>query len=223
MTEFLAAWQQADEAIDGRGLVALPTANHDFSRLVCGPRTREQVAPAFAFLLSWPSLPVIYYGDEIGMRYVPGLPDKEGSQFGSEARQGSRTPMQWDASPNAGFSGAPAEALYLPLDPAADRPTVAAQADDPNGLLQQVRRLIRLRRDTPELGSGGSVRVLSTGYPFAYLRGERHLVVVNPRREPAELTLSQASAGASALVGQGVELADGLVRAAGFSYGIFRL
>ena len=58
MREFLAAWQQADRAIDGDGFVALPTANHDFSRLACGPRTRDMVAPAFAFQLTWPTLPV---------------------------------------------------------------------------------------------------------------------------------------------------------------------
>ncbi|GAA1218342.1 alpha-amylase family glycosyl hydrolase [Kitasatospora nipponensis] len=223
MAEFLAAWQQADEAIAGRGLVALPTANHDFSRLACGPRTREQLAPAFAFLLSWPALPVIYYGDEIGMRFVPGLPEKEGSQFGTEARQGSRTPMQWDDTPGAGFSTAPAEALYLPLDPDPDRPTVAGQLADPHSLLRQVRALIRLRRDTPELGTGGSVRVLGAGYPLVYLRGESHLVVVNPRREPAVLPLPQARADAAVLLASGVRLAEGAVRAAGFSYGIFRI
>ncbi|MGF1426841.1 alpha-amylase family glycosyl hydrolase [Kitasatospora sp. LaBMicrA B282] len=221
--EFLAAWEQAEKAIDGRGLVALPTANHDFSRLACGPRTREQLGCAFAFVLSWPSLPVIYYGDEIGMRYVPGLPDKEGSQFGSEARQGSRTPMQWDDTPGAGFSTAAPAAYYLPLDPAADRPSVAAQQADPDSLLHQVRRLVRLRRQVPALGTGAPVTVLSAGYPLAYLRGTTHLVVVNPRREPAELTLPQLTATAEPLLARGVRAAAGRVRAEGFGYGIFAL
>ncbi|MCC9307438.1 oligo-1,6-glucosidase [Kitasatospora sp. RB6PN24] len=223
MAEFLAAWQQADQAIDGRGLVALPTANHDFSRLVCGPRTREQVGCAFAFVLSWPSLPVIYYGDEIGMRYVPGLPEKEGSQCGTEARQGSRTPMQWDAAPNAGFSSADPAALYLPVDPDPARPDAAAQRTDPDSLLQQVRRLIRLRRDTPELGTGGSVTVLHEGYPFVYRRGRHHLVVVNPRREPVELVPAEAVGPATGLVVRGAAVTDGLIRADGFGYGVFRI
>ncbi|MCX4750236.1 alpha-amylase family glycosyl hydrolase [Kitasatospora sp. NBC_01287] len=221
--EFLTAWQAADAAIAGRGLVALPTANHDFSRLACGPRTGEQLACAFAFLLSWPSLPVVYYGDEIGMRYVPGLPDKEGSQFGTEARQGSRTPMQWDDTPGAGFSTAEQADFYLPLDPAPDRPSVAAQRADPASTLNQVRRLIRLRRETPELGTGGTVTVLADGYPLAYLRGTTHLVVVNPRREPAELALPQLTAAALPLLVQGVRTTPGAVRADGFGYGIFRL
>ncbi|MDH6140522.1 MULTISPECIES: alpha-amylase family glycosyl hydrolase [Kitasatospora] len=223
MAEFLAAWQEAERAVDGHGLVALPTANHDFSRLVCGPRTREQVGCAFAFLLSWPSLPVIYYGDEIGMRYVPGLPEKEGSQLGTEARQGSRTPMQWDAAPNAGFSTADPAALYLPIDPDPARPDAAAQRTDPDSLLQQVRRLIRLRRDTPALGTGGSVTVLHDGYPFVYRRGRHHLVVVNPRREPAELVPAEPVGPVTGLVVRGAAVTDRLIRADGYGYGVFRI
>ncbi|MCQ4082375.1 alpha-amylase family glycosyl hydrolase [Streptomyces sp. RB6PN25] len=222
MEEFLAAWKEADDAIDGRGLVALPTANHDFSRLTCGPRTREMVAPAFAFQLTWPALPVIYYGDEIGMRYVPGLPDKEGSQLGTEARQGSRTPMQWDDSPGAGFSTAPAEAYYLPLDPGPDRPSVAAARADERSLLHHVRRLIALRRSVPALGTTAPVEVLSSGYPFVYLRDSSHLVVINPRREPAAFEVSGV-ADAQALDVSGVTLTADGVRAEGFAHGVFRL
>ncbi|MFE9421353.1 alpha-amylase family glycosyl hydrolase [Kitasatospora sp. NPDC006697] len=219
--EFLAAWRAADRAIGGRGLAALPTANHDFSRLACGPRTREQTACAFAFLLSWPTLPVIYYGDEIGMRYLPGLPEKEGSQFGTEARQGSRTPMQWDGSPSAGFSTADPADFYLPLDPAPDRPDAAAQWADPDSLLHQVRRLVRLRRTTPALGTGAPVTVLGEGYPLVYRRGEHHLVVVNPRREPASFTLPEPVTAATGLAVRGVAVEGDRVRAEGFGYGIF--
>ncbi|GAA1946979.1 alpha-amylase family glycosyl hydrolase [Kitasatospora viridis] len=221
--EFLAAWTAADRAIKGAGLTALPTANHDFSRLTCGPRTREQTACAFAFLLSWPSLPVIYYGDEIGMRYLPGLPEKEGSQFGTEARQGSRTPMQWDGSPGAGFSSADPADFYLPLDPAVDRPNVADQRTDPDSLYRQVRRLVRLRRRTPELSTGGTVTVLGAGYPLVYRRGEHHLVVVNPRREPAELLLPEPVGPATGLVVRGAAVDGRRIGAEGFGYGIFRL
>lgn len=216
--EFLAAWRRADAAIDGQGSIALPTANHDFSRLACGPRTRDQLPAAFAFLLSWPTLPVIYYGDEIGMRFVPGLPDKEGSQFGTEARQGSRTPMQWDASPGAGFSTS--SDPYLPLDPDPDRPDVTTQQADPSSLVHHVRRLIQLRRTTPALGAAGTVEVLHEGYPFVYVRGGTHLVIVNPRRMPAEFTFAKP---ARELLAQGVKLTDDQIQAAGFSYGIFAL
>ena len=51
----------------------LPTANHDFARLRCGTRGAEQLPAAFAFVLTWPAIPALYYGEEIGMRFVPGL------------------------------------------------------------------------------------------------------------------------------------------------------
>ncbi|WP_055585427.1 alpha-amylase family glycosyl hydrolase [Streptacidiphilus griseoplanus] len=221
MTEFLAGWYAADQAIDGAGFVALPTANHDFSRLTCGPRTRDMVAPAFAFQLTWPTLPVIYYGDEIGMRYLPGLPDKEGSQLDAEARQGSRSPMQWDGTANAGFSTAPADRLYLPVDPDEDRPTVAAAMADESSLLHHVRRLIALRRAIPALGTGGSVEVLNDGYPFVYTRGGTHLVVVNGRRDPARAP--SPAPRPRPLAVHGVQVRDGEIHAEGFSYGVFEL
>ncbi|WP_235995396.1 alpha-amylase family glycosyl hydrolase [Nonomuraea montanisoli] len=222
MHAFLAEWQTAEAAADGRGLIALPTSNHDFSRLVCGPRTRDMAVPAFAFQLTWPSLPVIYYGDEIGMRYVPGLPDKEGSQLDTQARQGSRTPMQWNEGPNAGFSTAPAEDLYLPIDPDPGRPTVAGSQADASSLLHHVRSLIRLRKQTPALGADAPVRVFHRDYPFVYTRNDSHLVVVNGRQDPAIAPVAGVD-GALPLAVHGVEVTDGAIRADGFSYGIFEL
>jgi maltose alpha-D-glucosyltransferase/alpha-amylase len=223
---FLAEWREAVQALGDRGYIALPTANHDYARLVAGPRTRDMVAPAFAFLLSWPTLPTIYYGDEIGMRYLPDLPDKEGSILGpSNNRTGSRTPMQWDASPNAGFSTAPADRLYLPIDPDENRPTVSAQRADEGSLLHLVRRLIAMRRAAPALGAAGSVEVLHSGYPFVYVRGGTHLVVVNPRRAPASVGLPAGLAGRGArwLEAAGVTVEGGRASADGFGYGIAEL
>src|SRR5918999_1746437 len=190
--EFVEAWRAAIDAVRAAGHIALPTSNHDFSRLACGPRTHDQLGPAFALLLTWPTLPAIYYGDEIGMRYISGLPDKEGSRLEpTNNRAGSRTPMQWAGPANAGFSPAPADRLYLPIDPDPNRPTVAAQRADEDSLLHQVRRLIALRKARPALGATGSVEVLNVGYPFVYVRGGDHLVVVNPRREPARATIPE--------------------------------
>ncbi|WP_203922146.1 alpha-amylase family glycosyl hydrolase [Rugosimonospora africana] len=226
--EFLAAYQAATATIAGAGWVALPTSNHDFSRLACGPRTRDQLGPAFAFLLTWPTVPAIYYGDEIGMRYVPGLPDKEGSELAPDHnRAGSRTPMQWDDSAGAGFSTAAPERFYLPLDPAADRSSVAAQRADGDSLLNLVRRLIALRRAHPALGTTGGAEVLCSGYPLVYLRGTSYLVVVNPRREPARAAVAGATAArlstARPLEARGVKVAGGELTVDGFGYGVFAL
>ncbi len=218
---FVEAWRKAAAAVGDAGFVALPTANHDFSRLNCGPRTAEQLPAAFAFQLTWPTLPAIYYGDEIGMRYVPDLPDKEGSVLGPRYnRAGSRTPMQWDDGPGAGFSSAPADRFYLPLDPSPGRPSVADQRADDTSLLHLVRRLIALRTSTPELGSGGSVEVLHSGHPFVYVRGGRYLVVVNPGRDEVRWPFE---GNGGVLEASGVVLGNGTVKARGFGFGIFAL
>jgi glycosidase len=223
---FLSAYQDALTAIGEPGHIALPTANHDFARLHAGTRTAEQLPCAFAFQLTFPTLPAIYYGDEIGMRYVAGLPDVEGSisVASSFNRAGSRTPMQWDGGLNAGFSVAPAAALYLPVDPDPQRPTVSGQRADQNSLLHLVRDLIALRRAHPELGPGGSLEILHDAYPLAYLRGGRFLVVVNPSGHARALTHDRPGlAGATTVRHTGVKLDQATVTAGPFSFGIFRL
>ncbi|GGL44077.1 alpha-amylase [Phycicoccus endophyticus] len=221
---FLREWRRATAAIGaGGGHVALPSANHDYARLVNGPRTAEQARAAFAFLMTWPALPTVYYGDEIGMRYVEDLPDVEGSVLSpSNNRTGSRTPMQWAAGPGAEFSTAPEDRFYLPLDPSPERPDVAGQRADEDSLLHLVRRLVALRHATPALQPAGSLEVLTEGYPFAYVRGGSHLVVLNPRREPAGLALPEGWAGASPVEVEGVRLRSGRAETAGFGFGIFR-
>jgi glycosidase len=222
---FLAAYYDALAAIGDSGRIALPTANHDFARLNAGPRTPEQLPPAFAFLLTFPTLPAIYYGDEIGMRHIPGLPDTEGSRMRSGYnRAGARTPMQWDSGPNAGFSAAPADRLYLPIDPDPGRPTVAAQRADQDSLLNIVRDLIALRGAHPELGYSGSLEVLSDGYPLVYLRGGRFLVVINPSDRARLLEHGRPElAAATAVRNVRVTLDQATITAGPFSYGIFQL
>ncbi|AXK34974.1 oligo-1,6-glucosidase [Streptomyces armeniacus] len=222
---FTEAWRAAAGKIGEAGHTALPTSNHDYSRLACGPRTPEQLPAAFAFQLTWPSLPAIYYGDEIGMRYVPGLPDHEGSALGpGYNRSGSRTPMQWDSSPGAGFSTAPEDRFYLPLDPGPDRPDVASQRADETSLLHLVRRLIALRTSTPALGPAGAVEVLHEGYPFVYRRGGSHLVVVNPARRASTAPVRPpGQERARPLEADGVTLTADGVAADGFGYGVFVL
>ena len=127
--------------------VLLSTADHDYDRLRCGPREPEQLGAALTFLFTWGSVPCLYYGDEIGMRYLRGMPDVEGAVCNpAYNRAGCRTPMQWDDGPNAGFSTADPDRLYLPVDPEPDRPTVAAQQADPSSTLHLVRELIALRQ-----------------------------------------------------------------------------
>jgi alpha-glucosidase len=224
--EFLALWTEHQVRCGGDRLVVLPSADHDFSRLATAPRPPQQVGAAFALLLTWGSVPSVYYGDEIGMRYLTGLPDREGSIWTPAFnRAGCRTPMQWDgAEPNAGFSTAAGDRLYLPIDPDPRRPTVAAQRTRKQSTLNQVRRLIQLRRRTPDLRPGPPTAVLVPDYPLVYRRGERHLIVVNPAGTPRTVRVpALRSHGHHSLEVSGVSL-DGIdVRAAPFGFGIFRL
>jgi maltose alpha-D-glucosyltransferase/alpha-amylase len=168
------------KSIRKTGFVAIPSGNHDMSRIRFG-RNEKDLAVVFAFLLTMPGLPFIYYGDEIGMRYQRLL-----SKEGGYERTGSRTPMQWDASPNAGFSTAEARALYLPIDPARSRPTVAGQESDPKSLLHTVRALTALRKRHAALTASGKFTPIfakKNTYPFVYLRSagrESFLIAVNP-------------------------------------------
>jgi len=219
---FLDGWAAAT-ADDPARPVLLGTADHDFSRLRTDPRTPEELGAALTFLFTWGTVPSLYYGDEIGMRYLPGLPDKEGSICNpGYNRSGCRTPMQWDDSPNAGFSTAAASDLYLPIDPSPDRPTVKAQEEDPGSTLHLVRRLVALRRSTPALGGRAPTTVLHEGYPFTWRRGDSHVVVVNPRREPATADVPGLE-GARLLLGRGVAVTGLGVRVEGFGYGVLEL
>jgi glycosidase len=224
---FLRLWEEHRAAAGEDRLVVLPSSDHDYSRLVSGTRTQEHLGPVFAFLLTWGSVPSLYYGDEIGMRYVEGLADHEGSVcFPGYNRAGCRTPMQWDdALPNAGFSTAPPDRLYLPQDPTRPRPTVAAQLDDPDSPLNRVRRLVRLRRETPALRTDATTEVLTRGYPFSYLRGGCHLVVVNPGRGrvTARPEALRGRRTVTPLEASGARVDDGEIDVDGFGYGVFAL
>ena len=223
---FLRKWKAHQDGSGGHRLVILPTADHDFSRLATAPRTAEQLGAAFAFLLTWGSVPSIYYGDEIGMRYLTGLPDHEGSKWSPGFnRAGCRTPMQWDnALANAGFSTAPVERLYLPQDPDPNRPAVAALHDDPDSTLNRVRRLIQLRRSTPELRTATETTVLAAGYPLVYLRGDRHVVVVNPAGTPRTLDVPALQGHTvRPLDASGARVTDGRIDVDAFGYGVFTI
>lgn len=219
---FINAYDRAREADPDR-LVIMASADHDFDRMSTGPRVGEQLPPAYTFLFTWGTVPGLYYGDEIGMRYLPGMPDVEGAICNPEYnRAGCRTPMQWDGSANAGFSTAPAERLYLPIDPDPDRPNVAAQLADPDALIHHVRAMIGLRRTERALGPHASTRVLHDGYPLAYVRGDELLVVINPSGAPVSLDLDDLTVGEQ-LIGTGVEIAGGIAKVGAFGHAVYRL
>ena len=211
VSEFLAEWATAVSVIGHSGHIVLPTANHDYPRLVAGVRDADQARAAMTFLLTWPTLPAIYYGDEIGMQFVPGLPDYEGSELlQGHNRAGSRTPMQWDRENPA--------VTYLPPDSSPIRPNVADAQADPASLLSLVRELITLRKAHPDLGANSPVAILNPGYPFVYRRGS-FVIAVNPGYSPASADIPPPG---ELALGRGASYDAGALRMAGFSYAIFQ-
>ena len=136
---------------------------------------RRRIELMNGLLFSLPGTPVVYYGDEIGM----------GDNIYLGDRNGVRTPMQWSADRNAGFSRANRQKLFLPVivDPEYhyESVNVETQAANPHSLLSWMRRMIELRKRHPAFGRG----TLEFLHPenrkvLAYLRrlGEELILVV---------------------------------------------
>ena len=157
--------------------LSLMTCNHDTPR-PAWTLSQEELKIAYAFLLTMPGVPFLYYGDEIGMHYLAGLPTKEGGY----TRTGTRTPMQWDREQkNFGFSDASEEMLYLPVDPAEDAPDAASQMANPSSLWNTVKAILALRHQHEDLQADAPLMILirDRDKPFVYRRGSL-ILAVNP-------------------------------------------
>lgn len=178
-------------SVDGKGFVSVPTGNHDTGRIAQN-RDTQDMKILYSMLLLLPGVPFIYYGDEIGQDYVYNLPTKEGGY----KRTGSRTPMQWDSTLNAGFSNADPKDLYLPIMPNSDRPTVANEEENPDSLLNFTRKLLALRNANEALDSEGKFKLLyveKNQYPLVFERftaNQRFVVAVNPANRECECQIA---------------------------------
>jgi maltose alpha-D-glucosyltransferase / alpha-amylase len=153
---------------------------------------RRRIELLNSLLLSFPGTPILYYGDEIGM----------GDNIYLGDRNGVRTPMQWNADRNAGFSTATPARLYSPviMDPVwgYEAINVEAQQGDPSSLLNWLRNMIALRKLFTVFGRG-TIKFFEPANRkiLAYLRqyrDERVLCVANLSRfaQPVDLDLSEA-------------------------------
>ena len=150
-------------------------SNHDRKR--AATRYGRERAPLAAMLLmTLRGTPFIYYGEEIGMVEVPIPPERV---VDVHDRDGCRTPMQWDRTPNAGFTtGEP----WLPIAKDADRVNVTVQRSDPDSLLSFYRRLLATRRGSVALRLGSYRTLPAPRGVYAYERaadGERVTVALN--------------------------------------------
>ena len=163
--------------------------NHDKER-IASRIGLEQARIAAMLLLTLRGTPTMYYGDELGMRDVWIAPeayqDPQGKNIGV-SRDPQRTPMQWDASPHAGFTkGEP----WLPLPDDFEEVNVAVQREDERSMLSFYRRLIALRQSEEALMIGDYIPVGISDTVIAFIReneGRRFLVALNLGHAPGSL------------------------------------
>ena len=150
--------------------------NHDQHRIASrvGP---AQARVAAMLLLTLRGTPTLYYGDEIGMHDVPISPDRVQDPFEKNVpgmglgRDPQRTPMQWNAQENAGFTeGQP----WLPIANDYREVNVEAERDDPRSMLTLYRSLIGLCRGEAALEVGRFEPVEADGDVLAYTRRSRN-------------------------------------------------
>ena len=186
--------------------------SHDAARIAA--RIGEaQARVAAMLLLTLRGTPTLYQGDEIGIGRVDIPPDRiRDPQHLRQpdldiGRDRSRTPLPWDASPQAGFtSGEP----WLPLNPDWPARNVAAQDGDPASMLTLYRSLLSLRRSTPALSIGDYAAAAAGDADIvAYERrhaGDRLLIALNLSAEPRRLLLPPGTAVADRLASTIVSL-----------------
>ncbi len=118
---------------------------------------QRRIRMVYSLLFSLPGTPVLFYGEEIGMA----------ENLAAEGRLAVRTPMQWDATANGGFSTAPAKSLPGPVVTGEFGPkkvNVESQQRDPDSLLGWIKLLVERYRDCPEL-AWGKFQVITTDEP----------------------------------------------------------
>ena len=201
------------------GYYATITGNHDHLRFNTGARNDpSQLKVMMAWVLTMP-LPILYYGDEIGIRSLVDLPNVEGANHNGKERAGGRSPMQWDGTENAGFSTCAPENIYIPVCPewtpatsypmylkwkaegsknptSCGAPTVEAQEGDPQSLLNWTRALIALRKANTAFWADSAFEPIfdeANPYPMVYRRkdgaGNSCIVILNPTAKQRKLTL----------------------------------
>ena len=234
LKEILTRWQVG---LHEKAWMGLQFNNHDMPRVVSlfGDDTRYRVESAKLFgalLLTLEGTPFIYQGEEIGMTNMPfptladyrdlaaihayrDLTEQQGlstaaalNHLHATSRDNARTPMQWDGSPNAGFTtGDP----WIMVNPNYTTINVAKSVDDPNSIFAFYQELIALRKRSAPLVYGRfALRLPDHPRLFIYTRtleDEQFLIALNvsdqPEQwevpEPAELILCNYATGSPTL------------------------
>lgn len=222
----LAQWHARDIArIISQYEAALPKGgwpnwvlgNHDRPRIVSRVGSK-QARVAAMLLLTLRGTPTLYYGDEIGMHDVEIPPEKVQDPFEKNVpgrglgRDPQRTPMQWSAAKNAGFTaGKP----WLPIAEDYAQINVEAERDDPFSILSLYMQLINVRRGEPALEVGELERIDTAGDLLTYIRRDGEsafLVALNFGSEPQVIDISDKAAEGRITLSTGLDRAGESVR-----------
>ena len=228
---FLDSYMEQYNATKDKGYINIPLGNHDNARINV-KRTNKELEMIYAFGLTMPGIPFVFYGNEIGMRQLYGMPNVEGAY---PPRSGNRTPMQWTPGTNLGFSTGSPENLYLPVDADPDAPNVADQENDPNSLLNNFRKMVKLKTTEAALTAYAEFVPVYAGentYPFIYTRANGNeiiLCIYNPanRTEKADFQLNVKAKGFTLLAGDKLNITfkngSYSVEVPGVSYALYKL
>jgi alpha-glucosidase len=169
--------------------------NHDRPR-IASRVGRAQARLAAMLLLTLRGTPTLYYGDEIGMRDVNIPPEKVRDPYEKNVpdrglgRDSQRTPMQWSAAKNAGFTdGDP----WLPIAEDYAHVNVEAERNDPASMLTLYNQLLKTRRDEPALQVGRLESMEADGDLLTYVRrgsDSAFLIALNLGQEPLVINFS---------------------------------
>lgn len=195
--QIAAAIDEYEGALPRDGWPNWVLGNHDQPRITSRVGG-QQARVAALLLLTLRGTPTIYYGEELAMQDVPipisEVQDPQGLNMPDKnlSRDPARTPMQWDGSPNAGFSAA---TPWLRVGNQYKRVNVAVQKDDPYSQLSLYRRLIGLRQSEPSLLWGDYTPLYADTQALAYRRQahghKAFLVVLNLSHRPCYLQIKK--------------------------------
>ena len=172
---FKEVYQAAQE---NNKFVSLISGNHDTKRIAAF-LTQEELKFYYTFMYTMPNIPFMYYGDEIGMKFLENVTSVEGGY----KRTGSRSPMQWDETKNAGFSKA--KKLYIPINPDRKGISVKEESEDPDSLYEFIKTILSFKHAHVALDNDADFELIrTTGYaPLVYVRKkytEKLLIAINP-------------------------------------------
>jgi oligo-1,6-glucosidase len=231
LLHFKEVFSRWDSAFANNGWLSIFLANHDQARLVSrfgndNPSFREASSKMLStFIMTMRGTPYYYNGDELGMinaafdkidefrdmqalneyrhqKNIGGDLHKFLKRISATSRDNSRTPFQWNSSPNAGFTtGRP----WISVAPSYTTINAAAQENDPNSCLNYFRALVNLRNNNIPVLVYGKYTLLDKSNPkvYAYMReneGEKFLVLLNFSSSIAEANVKLGSSNSKLLL-----------------------